>query len=328
MRIDFVIPWVNGSDPDWLAVRNEYCRDSRDIDESRYRDWDILRFWFRAAEKYSPWVDRIHFITCGQIPSWLNKTHPKLHLVDHTDFIPAEYLPTFNSMTIELNFHRIPGLSDYFVYFNDDMFLNAPTTPDDFFVNGLPRATAVMTPLTPAAIGDAHIHAICNNMAFINTHFQKKEVLRSSPLKWYNPKYGKGLIKNVLNTPGSLFSCFSNPHICSSMRKTTYEKVWNLAPDLLDHSCRNRFRTTNSINQYIMTYFDLCTGNFIPRNPSIGVCYEIGIDSAAMHQDIRTGKHKIICVNDNANVVDFQEEQAMLIHAFESVLPHKSSFEL
>jgi hypothetical protein len=59
------------------------------------------------VEKYAPWVNRVFFITCGQCPPWLNRNHPKLRLVDHKDFIPLEYLPTFNSMTIELNLHRI-----------------------------------------------------------------------------------------------------------------------------------------------------------------------------------------------------------------------------
>ncbi len=327
MKIDFVIPWVNGNDTAWQILRNQYCDCPTEIDESRYREWDILKYWFRAVEKYAPWVNRIHFVTCGQWPDWLNKNHPKLHLVDHTDYIPEAYLPTFNSMTIELNFHRIPGLSEHFVYFNDDMFLNKPVTPEDFFLDGLPRHAAVMTALHPAVVFDPHIHAICNNIAFINTHFKKKEVLRSNFRKWYYPGYGKGLVKNLLNTPGSQFSCFSNPHVCSSMLKSTFSTVWQLAPDMLNTSCENKFRSMNSVNQYVMSYFDLCSGNFAPQKASFGACYEIGSQSQAMYHDILTGGHKVICVNDNANIADFETEKRRLIDTFEAVLPHKSSFE-
>lgn len=328
MKIDFVIPWVNGNDIQWQQHRNLYQTTADKIDESRYRDWDILKYWFRSVEKYAPWVNHIFFITCGQKPEWLNFDHPKLRFIEHKDFIPSVYLPTFNSMTIELNFHRIPDLSEHFVYFNDDMYLNRPVLPTDFFRNDLPLITAVMTPLSPSLVYDPHIHAICNDMAFINAHFKKSAVLKASPFKWYNLKYGKGIIKNILNTPGTLFSCFSNPHLCSSMLKSTYEEVWSLAPDVLDISCKNRFRSPNSVNQYIMTYYNLCSGKFIPQRANFGVCYEIGTNSAAMNMDIRCSQHKTICVNDNENVLDFEQEKARLIKSFDSVFPNKSSYEI
>jgi len=100
------------------------------LDAARYRDRDILRYWFRGVEKYANWVHRVYFVTDNQKPSWLNTACPKLEMVDHTDFIPSCYLPTFNANTIELNFHRINGLSEHFVAFNDDMFINQPVTPD------------------------------------------------------------------------------------------------------------------------------------------------------------------------------------------------------
>ena len=38
----------------------------------------------------------------------------------------------FSSPAIEAHLHRIPGLSKKFIYFNDDVFLGAPTMPEDF----------------------------------------------------------------------------------------------------------------------------------------------------------------------------------------------------
>ena len=142
--IDIVIPWVDGADPVWQQERARFQPSSgADSSAARYRDWDTLRYWFRGIERYAPWVRTIHFITYGHLPAWLNTSNPKLHVVNHRDYIPKEYLPTFSSHTIELNMHRIEGLAEHFLYFNDDVFLNAPTKPEDFFMKGLPADTAV-----------------------------------------------------------------------------------------------------------------------------------------------------------------------------------------
>ena len=137
-EIDFVILWVDGNDPAW---REEFVRtrqaENDDASEIRYRDWRNLHYWFRSAERFAPWVRKVHFITWGHLPAWLRRDHPKLHIVNHRDFIPAEYLPTFNSNTIELNIHRIEGLADRFVLFNDDTFLTRGCRPEDFAAGGV-----------------------------------------------------------------------------------------------------------------------------------------------------------------------------------------------
>ena len=136
--IDFVIPWVDGSDPAWIEEFNKYCpEDKRIIDasEKRYRDYGLLRYWFRGVEQFAPWVRKVHFVTCGQKPDWLNLSAPKLHGVQHKDYIPQEYLPVFSSHPIELMMHKIPGLAEQIVYFNDDFFLTSPVRKKFFFRN-------------------------------------------------------------------------------------------------------------------------------------------------------------------------------------------------
>ena len=107
--IDFVITWVDGSDPEWEKEKNTYLSGAMALynNERRYRDWQLLRFWFRGTEKFAPWVRKIHFVTWGHIPEWLNTHHEKLRIINHTDFIPRQYLPTFNSNTIDLCLHKI-----------------------------------------------------------------------------------------------------------------------------------------------------------------------------------------------------------------------------
>ena len=116
--IDFVLLWVDDSDPEWKKLkdsysgRTDYMVDNRD---ARYRDWDTLKYWFRGVEKFAPWVNKIYFVTCGHVPEWLNLKADKLVHIKHADYIPEEYLPTFSSHTIELNLNRIGELSEHFV---------------------------------------------------------------------------------------------------------------------------------------------------------------------------------------------------------------------
>ena len=93
-KIDFVITWVDDSDPKWRKEFEYYsAKESRCIntDTCRYRDWDTLRYWFRGVEKFAPWVNKIYFVTYGHLPEWLKTDNPKLVIVNHEDFIPAEY---------------------------------------------------------------------------------------------------------------------------------------------------------------------------------------------------------------------------------------------
>lgn len=328
MQIDFVIPWVDGNDPAWISRRDSFLPLGESVEECRFRDWNILKYWFRAVDAYAPWVNTVHFITDDQLPSWLNIHHPKLHIVDHRDYIPSEYLPTFSSHTIELNLHRIEGLAEHFVYFNDDMMLNTPVRPEDFFQNGLPCDCAILDSFLPVGYHDAYTHAQCNVMAFINAHFDKHTLLRRYPQIWYAPVYGKYFLKNIYLSHGRYFSNFQNGHIPSSMLKSTFEMVWQMEPELLDRTCRHRFRSLEDVNQYIMSYFDLCVGKFIPRSPSFGQCYRPGIRDNQLYDDILTGKHKVICINDNPEVTDFEGRKAKLTAVYEQKLPVKSTYEL
>lgn len=328
MQVDFVIPWVDGSDPEWLMQRNRYCTPNDCIEECRFRDWGILKYWFRAAEAYAPWVNRIFFITSGQIPAWLNISHPKLRIICHEDYIPKEYLPTFSSHTIELNLHRIADLSEHFVYFNDDTFLNAPVAESDFFLSGLPRDVAVLCAFAPDSQQCAYTHTMCNVMSFINRHFDKRTVMAKHLPLWFSPLYGKKNLNNIYFSPTKVFSYLYHEHIPSSMLKSTFQKVWDLEPELLHNTCRNKFRSPYDVNQYIMNYYNICCGMFLPRSIHFGKRYSIGKDRDAIYDDILKGRHQTICINDHPYVADFSREQKYISKAYQIKLPNKSSFEL
>ena len=97
--IDFVVLWVDGSDPAWLAEKEKYEPESvlPDGGKNRWRDWGLMPYWFRSVEQYAPWVNKVYFVTWGHLPAFLNPEAPKLKIVKHADFMPEEYLPSFNS---------------------------------------------------------------------------------------------------------------------------------------------------------------------------------------------------------------------------------------
>lgn len=104
---------------------------------SRFQDNEELRFSLRSVWKFAPWIRKIFIVTNGQIPAWLNVQHPRIHLIPHeTIFANSSHLPTFSSPAIEANLHRIPGLSEHFLYLNDDVMFGRAITPADFYTQG------------------------------------------------------------------------------------------------------------------------------------------------------------------------------------------------
>ncbi|MCB6608390.1 stealth family protein [[Clostridium] symbiosum] len=325
--IDFVIPWVDGADIEWRKQKKLYCGEIvGDGDISRYRDWDVLRYWFRGVEKYAPWVNRIHFITCGQCPEWLNLKHEKLHFVKHEDYIPKEFLPTFSSHTIELNLHLIKGLAEQFVYFNDDIFLTSTVEPTDFFKNGLPCTQAVMNAIANTDINNYMPHILMNIMGIINMNFDRSAVTKNWS-KWYNLQYGKNVIKNILLSPWKNYTGFYNEHLCTSFLKKTFFEVWDKESEILSKTCRRKVRTKEDVNQYLIAYWQLLTGQFTPGKMK-GKYLTIGQNSAEqIYNTIAHQNNKIVCVNDDPFDINFEFEKKNIIKAFDFILPQKSRFE-
>jgi hypothetical protein len=140
--VDIVYLWVDGSDTAWRtkrraaqqqldALQRQQIAAYGDV-EGRFRDNDELRYSLRALDRFFPEHGHVYIVTDSQVPGWL-KAHPQISIVDHRDLIPAQALPTFDSSHIESYIHRIPGLSERYFYFNDDVFFGAPVDLDDWF---------------------------------------------------------------------------------------------------------------------------------------------------------------------------------------------------
>ena len=326
--IDFVVAWVDGSDPAWRAERAKYRPEQgTDSSDARYREWGLFQYWFRRVEMYAPWVRTVHLVTWGHLPPWLNTEHPKLHIVNHKDYMPEEYLPTFNANPIELNLHRIEGLAEHFVYFNDDMYLNGPTTPEDFFVDGLPVDSAVLHGVTISDTVSFMPYLALNCLGIINENFSKRETMKRDRKKWFSPKYGKLALHNLYYLPGRNFDGFRNFHACAPYLKSTLEEVWSKYPEILDATSRNRFRSRADVNQYIFRYWQLAKGEFAPGKPHFAYL-TIGEDDAqAVKSALENKKYKEVCVNDDPSGLSFEEEQKRFKEIFDQLHPNPCAFE-
>lgn len=326
-RIDFAVAWVDGEDAAFRAAMAGYCKtagEAADCQGARFRDWGLLKYWFRGVEKFAPWAGMIHFVTWGHLPPWLNSAHPKLNIVRHEDYIPREYLPTFSSHTIELNLHRIASLSEKFVYFNDDMFLTAPVEPGDFFKGSLPCDAAVEAPIQFFQRG---VRAETIDMAAINRNFAKRRQMMRHFAKWWNPRYGLALAKTFFSLPYGKFLGFLTPHAPSPFLKSTFAEVWEKEGALLNASSRHRFRDMADANQWIFKYWQLASGRFAPRNLKFCRFFEGASELENAAAAIRAGRAKCICWNDSDDISDFAAARSAIQSAFEVILPDKSSFE-
>ena len=325
-EIDFLIVWVDGNDPEWQKEKSQYCN-NYDGDNSiiRFRDWNLLKYWFRGVEKYAPWVRKVHFVTWGHLPDWLDTSNEKLNIINHKDYIPREYLPTYNSHTIELNLHRIEGLSEQFVYFNDDMFLIKKTSIEDFFKEGLPVDSAVLSPIIVSDINDIG-YVVANNMGIINKYFNKNDVIKKSISKWVNIKYGKNLLRSLFLMPWRHFPGFFNDHLPQPFLKQTFVSLWEKEYDVIDSTCRNKLRNYHTdVSQWLARYWQLCENRFMPSSIKRGKDLDVVKDDAA--DFIKRQRAKMICINDSDKIEDFERLRQNIENAFNEILGEKSSFE-
>ena len=190
--MDIVITYVNGLDPEWQKDYEKHT--NTPILEKRFRDWGTLKYLMRGIEKNMPFIRKVHLVVAreSQVPEWVNRN--EVNIVLHKDIIPAEHLPTFNCNPIEMHLHRIEGLDEEYIYFNDDIFPLKPCKATDFFVDG--RAMLGMS---------RHLFAF--NMF--------KKICRNS----------NRIARKALGLKPSV--CFLRPqHICTPMLKSQCEEIY------------------------------------------------------------------------------------------------------
>lgn len=329
-KIDFVVTWVNGEDLNWQKKKIFYSSTDTDKNNlntiSRYRDFGIFKYWFRSIEKFAPWVNSVFLITDQQIPSWLDINNSKLKIIDHTDYIDSKYLPTFNSNVIELNINKIPELSDCFVLFNDDMFLNSFVSPQDFFENNIPKDLFIESPII--ATKGSIAHTLVNDMEIINDYFDKKSFYKTNALKIFNFKIGTKLLRTLALIPSKNFSGIWNSHLPVAYNKTTFDEVWKHYGKELETTSNHKFRTAYDYSHWLMRYWQLVSGDYVLQKKNFGKVYELSTKSIdKVTTEIISSKHKVVCLNDNDSLDNFIRIKESLNNVFEKKFNLKSGFE-
>ena len=150
--IDAVITWVDGSDPKLIEKQRKYfsvIQKDESTHSTRFADNNEIFFCISSIIINAPFVNNIYIVTDNQRPRTALKklqdlfgsnTLSKIKIVDHAEIFRGyeDFLPTFNSISIETMLHRIPNISENYIYFNDDVILGRLTQPEDFFLNDRP----------------------------------------------------------------------------------------------------------------------------------------------------------------------------------------------
>ncbi|MGH1757823.1 Stealth CR1 domain-containing protein [Enterococcus gallinarum] len=326
-KIDFVVTWVDNNDEQWLEKKRKFKlgEESSNNSSVRYRDWDLLKFWFRAVEQHAPWVNNIYLVVDNQIPNWIDTSNKKINIVNHSDFIPKEYLPTFNSRAIELNLHRIEGLSEKFVYFNDDMFLNQSVTPNDFFCDDLPVDIGALNLNVPN--GTKMSPVLFNNLEIINKNFSQRKLLKRNFGKYLNINYGLLNLRTIYLLPIPFFVGFYNPHLPISFVKRSFDDVWNINRDVCDFTCSFKFRESLGINLWLMRYWQLASGKFKPQKRNFGKYLELCDENIEKVSFLLKSSYSVICINDTDKVKEFEDGKKTVRDFFYTKYSNKSTFE-
>lgn len=295
---------------------------------ARFRDWGLMRYWFRGVCASMPWVRKIHFVTYGHVPDWLNTAHPKLRVVRHSDFMPPEALPTFNSCAIEMCLDRIPDLAENFIYFNDDMFVLAPLAESDFFEDGLPRDFAAfdIVRFAPDAIGEL----VAQNIKWVNAFFPAKEVYSRNFKKLVSARNGiKCAIKNFLAMKmfrGAIPN-FYNPHLPAALMKRTFAEVREKCGEIVAETTACRLREDWNVSHWLVRNWQLAKGDYVPRR-FLGKYWQAdGANTDEICRCVATRGVPMVCINDSPQLCDSEPAAAKLRDAFEAVFPEKCEFE-
>ena len=224
--IDVVITWVDGNDPVLNAKRAAYIQpeEAKEKDiaaPNRYANRGEIYWCVRSVNKFMPWVRRIFLVTDGQDPKVESRI--PIEIIDHKVIFRdyEEYLPTFCTSSIEAMLWRIPGLSEHYIYLNDDFMICRPVTPEMFF----PQPGHVL------------LHARKSSLFWTKA--------------WYSLKYFFGSCRvnhiqrmmNAASIAGSKSTFIRLAHTPYPQLRSVLEQFYTQHPERLIQNIQNRFRS-------------------------------------------------------------------------------------
>ena len=258
LEVDLVYLWVSGQDPKHREKRNYWLQQyglppklfNPDV---RYIEEDELRYSLRSVEAFVPWARKIFIVTDEQVPSWLNLAHPKIQLVEQASLMPdASWSPTFNSVAIEAQLHRIPGLAEHFLHVNDDFFFGQSVRQGDFFAR-LPDGRVVMKVMFSDDYGHYDVWITPAHQVSYSPlgrlwmySYNNLKVLLESRRPWWKVRY-------------------TDFHQAQSMVKSELRRTTEVFPREYRQSSGSRFRNAHDINFMALTrYRCLQEGSAVP----------------------------------------------------------------
>jgi len=295
--IDLVFSWVDGSSVEFQRKRalrmQSYVVGAGDDSVARYRQLDELKYALRSVYLFAPWVRRIFIVTDSPTPAWL-ADHPSVTIVPSSAFFadPAD-LPTHNSQAIESQLHHIEGLSEHFLYSNDDMFFARPVSPDMFFSPG--GITRFIEATTRIGLGvNSPERSGFENAARVN-----RELLRE--------RFGRVTTRHLEHAPTPL------------RRSVLYEMEREFSEDFA-RTAASPFRSATdiSVTNSLYHYYALMTGRAVVQ-PNARVTYvETTLTSSLgqMKRLLRTRDQDFFCLNDGSEPEISVETRMTAVLAF------------
>ncbi|MDR1880769.1 MAG: Stealth CR1 domain-containing protein [Tannerellaceae bacterium] len=339
-QIDIVIPWVDDQDPLWreaLRIYSGQFEEEACCFEKYYRDWETLLFVFRGIEKYMPWVGKIHFLTYGHLPKWLNTAHEKVNVVNHLDFfIRKETFPVFNSLAIEMNLPGIKGLSERFIYFNDDTLVLREAPPERFFVDGRPVDCLIQDIPRGGFLyrkfrtNDTYANIVLNAVHPLNAVYPKRELLKKHPELFYHPTYPMAdRWRNALFNLSPSYTWIRPNHIPQPFLRSALMECHALFPALVEETARSKFRRYSDVSQYIYRYLTLVKGNFHPHYYDDAFCMVLSSYDRFVKELPQMDRRTFVCVNDSQFLPpeDYKRIKPLLLKKMSNLLPDRSAYE-
>ena len=168
-----------------------------------------------------------------------------------------------------------------------------------------------------------------NNTMVLAKYFDKYSNIKKQPGAYfhigYPPMY---FFYNMLELAFPRFTGFYTVHGPSPLLKSTYRKLWDMEPELLDQVCSHPFRHKEDINQYVLREYQKLSGEFVPENVRKWCgYYDIEVYNKKLVKAISRQEKKIVCINDSNHEIDFEKAKKEVNTALERLLPERSSFE-
>ncbi len=281
LPIDIVYTWVDSNDPKWIAKKKKHSETSSTFDP-RFVEYDQLRYSLRSLFSYCKFIRTIYLVTDSHVPYWLDTDDERIKVIDHKEiFDNQECLPVFNSVAIESNLHKIDGLSEAFIYMNDDVFFGSPVCKGDF--------------IFPNGVGKLFLEDVPNAIGEIFDDYEDTKKLSLYTVKTFREKYGSSPNFWPLHAPMIKF-------------RSVMEEINCVFEDVMERTSSSRFRSNDTVSPMYLLHSFLAyyKGKLLESKIANRYLSTDALDFNSkirqIRDDVKKGRVKTFCINDHRSV--------------------------